>query len=129
VLACPTEGNFSGLFGFSGATLIIGPPDAVERTSGAWVSGAYYETLGVLPVAASACPMTIGQAQRRWPSSPTSIGTENSSRDPRAIGQRILIEGVPVTIAGVSPAGFTGANVGSVRISQCRSLRLADPAK
>ena len=40
---------FSGLFGFSSTT--FGPPDAVERTRGAWVTGSYYETFGVQPVA------------------------------------------------------------------------------
>src|SRR6185436_7658888 len=35
-------------------------------------------------------------------------------RDPAAIGRTILLNGVPVTIAGVSPRGFAGANVGSI---------------
>src|SRR5947199_62227 len=34
------------------------------------------------------------------------------ARDPKAIGGTLLIEGVPVTIVGVSPPGFTGATVG-----------------
>src|SRR6185436_9505403 len=33
-------------------------------------------------------------------------------RDRQAIGRRILIDGTPVEIVGVSPAGFTGATVG-----------------
>jgi putative ABC transport system permease protein len=36
------------------------------------------------------------------------------SRDPRAVGGTILIESVPVVIVGVSPAGFSGANVGEI---------------
>src|SRR5579863_4831046 len=40
---------FSGLCGFSGATFNVGPSDSVERTPGAWVSGEYYQTLGLQP--------------------------------------------------------------------------------
>jgi hypothetical protein len=40
---------FSGLCGFSEATFNVGPPDAITRTNGAWVSGTYYETLGLQP--------------------------------------------------------------------------------
>src|SRR4029077_8038715 len=34
-------------------------------------------------------------------------------RNPAIIGQTMRLNGVPVTIVGVSPAGFNGANVGS----------------
>jgi hypothetical protein len=41
---------FAGLCGFSSAMFNVGSPDAVERTTGAWVSGEYYQTLGLQPV-------------------------------------------------------------------------------
>ena len=106
---------FSGAFGFSAAAFNVGPPGAVERTSGAWVSGAYYDTLGLQPIsgrlltreddrpgAAPAVVITDGYWQREF------------GRSPRAIGRPILIEGVPVTIVGVSPAGFTGVSIGQI---------------
>jgi predicted permease len=34
------------------------------------------------------------------------------ARSPEAIGREIVVEGTPVTVVGVSPAGFTGASVG-----------------
>ena len=106
---------FSGAFGFSAAAFNVGPPGAVERTSGAWVSGAYYDTLGLQPIsgrlltreddrpgAAPAVVITDGYWQREF------------GRSPRAIGRPILIEGVPVTIVGVSPPGFTGVTIGQI---------------
>jgi hypothetical protein len=42
---------FSSLGGFSAATFNVGPPDSVERTSGAWVTGGYYDTLALSPSA------------------------------------------------------------------------------
>ena len=40
------------------------------------------------------------------------IGRDASAATQRVIGESILLEGVPVPIVGVSPAGFVGANVG-----------------
>src|SRR5947209_1420491 len=42
---------FLGLCGFSGDTFNVGPPDALKPVGGAWVSGSYYQTLGLVPVA------------------------------------------------------------------------------
>src|SRR5258706_5342341 len=113
-LADQTE-IFSGLCGFSGAIFNIGPRDAVERTGGAWVSGEYYETLGLQPM--------IGRLIRREDDQPgafpVAVITDDYwrrkfNRDPNAIGRAILIESAPATIVGVSPAGFSGANVGEI---------------
>jgi predicted permease len=106
---------FSGLCGFSSATFNVGPRDAVERTTGAWVSGAYYETLGLQPA--------MGRLLRRDDdqpgAAPVAVITDEYwqrmfSRDPQAVGRAILIEGSPATIVGISPPGFSGANVGYV---------------
>jgi putative ABC transport system permease protein len=104
---------FSALCGFSGATLDVGPPESVERTSGAWVTGGCYGTLGLSPAAGrlltpeddspGAVPVAVisdGYWRRRF------------GADPQVIGQLLSIAGTPVAIAGVSPPGFSGANVG-----------------
>jgi putative ABC transport system permease protein len=106
---------FSGLCGFSSATFNVGPRDAVERTTGAWVSGEYYETLGLQPA--------MGRLLRRDDdqpgAAPVAVITDEYwqrkfSRGPQAVGRAILIEGSPATIVGISPPGFSGANVGYV---------------
>ena len=104
---------FSDVCGFSDATFNVGSPDAVMRTPAAWVSGAFYETLGLRP--------TVGRLLMRDDDRPGAIPAAVISdsywqrafaRDDAVIGRSLLIEGVAVAIVGVSPAGFTGATVG-----------------
>src|SRR5262245_6340961 len=42
---------FAGVGGFSGATFIVGSGESMQRVRGSYVSGAFYETLGLTPVA------------------------------------------------------------------------------
>jgi predicted permease len=106
---------FAGLAGFSGSALNVGSPGSVTRVPGAWVTGGYYETLGLNPV--------VGRLLTRdddQPGAPLvaviSYGywERQFVQDPRAIGQTLRLNGVPVEIIGISPPGFVGANVGSI---------------
>jgi predicted permease len=104
---------FASLCGFSSATFTTGEGDSLQKTPGAWVTGSFYQTLGLLPVAGrlltpdddrpGAVPVAV-ITDRYW--------KQKFGRDPAAPGQSILIAGNPVLIAGVTPAGFTGADVG-----------------
>ena len=98
---------------FSSAQFSVRDGDAQAAIPGAWMTGECYETLGLQPLAGrlfaanddspGAPPVAVisdGYWQRRF------------GRDPQAIGRQLIVEGKPVTIAGVSPAGFDGANVG-----------------
>ena len=104
---------FAQLAGFSEASFNTGPRDAVERTPGAWVSGEFYEALGLRP----ALGRLLAPADDHPGAAPVAVITDDYwqrkyNRDPNVIGRPILIEGVPVAIVGVSPPGFTGATVG-----------------
>ena len=104
---------FSGVCGFSSAVLNVGPPGTVERTSGAWATGACYETLGLGPAAGR----LLSQEDDRRGAVPVAVISDaywrrRFARDRQVIGRTLLIEGVPVPIVGVSPAGFTGPTVG-----------------
>src|SRR5436190_3135971 len=104
---------FQGLCGFSGDTFHVGPPDALEPVGGAWVSGGYYQTLGLVPIAGR----LLGPDDDRPGASPAAVITDHYwtrkfGRDPAAIGRPLLVEGVSVPIVGVSPPGFIGAIVG-----------------
>src|SRR6266487_5308167 len=104
---------FRGLCGFSGDTFHVGPPEALEPVGGAWVSGGYYRTLGLVPVAGR----LLGPDDDRPGASPAAVITDHYwtrkfGRDPAAIGRPLLVEGVSVPIVGVSPPGFIGAIVG-----------------
>jgi putative ABC transport system permease protein len=106
---------FSGAAGFNTASFNVGPPGSIVRVSGALVTGAYYETLGLNPVAgrllardddrpgaALVAVISYGYWERQF------------ARRPDIAGQPVLLNGVPVSIAGVSPRGFVGADVGSI---------------
>ena len=104
---------FAGLCGFSSDTLHVGPPDAVEVTGAAWVSGGFYTTLGLAPVAGR----LLEPDDDRLGAAPVAVITDSYwnrrfARRADVIGQPFLVEGVPVTVVGVSPAGFSGTTVG-----------------
>jgi len=105
---------FRSLCGFSSDTFNVGPPDALEPTGGAWVSAGYYQTLGLMPIAGR----LLTPDDDRPGAAPAAVITDSYwarwfGRDSSAIGRPLLVEGVPVTIVGVSPPGFSGAIVGS----------------
>jgi predicted permease len=104
---------FSSLCGFSSTRLAVGQGDSVESTTGAWVSGGYYATLGLQPAAGR----LLGESDDRPGAVPAAVITDGYwqrkfGRSPEAIGRQMIVEGRSVTIVGVSPAGFSGANVG-----------------
>jgi putative ABC transport system permease protein len=105
--------RFSGISGFSGAVFNAGPPGAIERTPGAWVTGNFYQTLGVAP----ALGRTLIPLDDVPGATPVAVITYRYwkgkyNRDPGVLGKELLVEGTPVVIVGVSGEGFSGANVG-----------------
>ena len=104
---------FAGLAGFGSDRVTVGSPDALEPIAAAWVSGAYYRTLGVAPAAGR----LLTEDDDRPGAPPAAVISERYwearfGRDPAAIGQLLLIENTPVPIVGVSAPGFDGAVVG-----------------
>ncbi|MGC4049788.1 MAG: ABC transporter permease [Paludibaculum sp.] len=105
---------FDGLCGFSGAEFTVGPRGSLSRVSGAWVTGAFYETLGLNP----ALGRLLTREDDRPGAAPAAVISDGLwsrqyARSADVIGKTIPINGVPVPIVGVSPPGFNGANVGS----------------
>jgi predicted permease len=104
---------FSGLGAFSGARFAVGQHEAIQSVPGAWVSGGFYAVLGIQPAAGR----LLTDSDDRPGAEPVAVITDGYwqrtfARSPNAIGQRLIVEGAPVTIVGVTPAGFDGANVG-----------------
>jgi putative ABC transport system permease protein len=105
--------RFSGISAFSGGSFNAGPPGAIEKTPGAWVTGNFYQTLGVSP----ALGRTLTPQDDVPGAMPVAVITYRYwegkyNRDTGVLGKELLVEGTPVTIAGVSAKGFSGANVG-----------------
>ncbi len=104
---------FSGLAGSCAATFKTGPPETGEPTPGAWVTGEYYQTLGIEPVAGR----LLTPDDDRLGAPPVAVLSDGYwarrfGRDPGIVGRTIRIDSADVIVAGVSPPGFTGVAVG-----------------
>ena len=106
---------FAGVGGFTGMPFEVGAAGSVARISGALVTGGFYETLGLNPIAGR---LLTDDDDREGapPVAAISYGywERQFNRDPNAIGRTILVGDSPVTVVGVSPRGFVGANVGQI---------------
>jgi predicted permease len=88
---------------------------APERVAGQYVTGDFFSVLGVSP--AIGRMITPGDDRFEAPNAVAVISdgywSRRFGRDPEALGKRIVVEDVPLTIVGVAPAEFFGLQVGS----------------
>ncbi|HZF31301.1 MAG TPA: ABC transporter permease [Gammaproteobacteria bacterium] len=106
---------FAGFAGFTRSGFNVGLPGALRRVDGALVTGQYYETLGVRPVAGR----LLGPDDDKPGAPPAAVlgytfWQREYAGDPAAVGQTILLNGIAVPIVGVSQPGFSGVTVGAV---------------
>ena len=85
------------------------PPEAID---GEFVSGDYFETLGVKPFAGRL--ISPGDDQPGAP--PVAVISfrawrERYGMDPSLVGSILLIDGTAFTVAGIAPPGFFGARL------------------
>jgi predicted permease len=104
---------FASLCGIGGATLFTGPPDALEPVGAAFVSGKYFETLGLTPFAGR----LLSDGDDQPGASPVVVITHSYwlrrfGGDASVVGRTMLLEGQQVPIVGVTPPGFEGATIG-----------------
>ena len=104
---------FASLCGIGGDTMFMGPPDALEPVGAAFVSGRYFETLGLAPFAGRLLNTTDDEPG----AAPVVVITHSYwmrrfAGDPSIVGRSMLLEGQQVPIVGVTPAGFEGATIG-----------------
>jgi predicted permease len=80
------------------------------------VSANYFEVLGVAPAAGRF--FTADEAGERESAFVVVLGhalwTQSYARDPDVVGRVVRVNGHPLTVVGVVPAGFTGAMIGAV---------------
>ena len=104
---------FASLCGMGGGTMFAGSPDALEPVAAAFVSGKYFETLGLAPFAGRL--LSAGDDQPgATPAVVISHGywMRRFAGDPSIVGRTMLLEGQQVPIVGVTPPGFDGAIIG-----------------
>src|SRR5579872_5448951 len=106
---------FAALGGFASNTFTVGPPSAQTPTPGTWVSGGFFQALQLTPAAGR---LLMPEDDRPGAGLVAVISDaywdRRFQRSASAVGATLLIEGVPVTLVGVTPPGFTGANVGEI---------------
>jgi len=105
-----TAAGFSSVRPFN-----VGSRGSVAAVRGAFVTGAFYETLGLTPFKGRlltraddeiGAPLVAVISHGYW--------ERQYGARPDIVGQTLTIGGAPVTIVGVSPRGFVGANVGDI---------------
>ena len=94
------------------AAMSLGTADNSERIYGTVVSGNYFDVLGVRPL--------LGRLLRPEDDQPNSVPQaviaealwrSHFRSDPEIIGRNIILNGQPVSVVGVAPAGFVGTTV------------------
>jgi len=105
---------FSGVAAFTSYSFNVTSGDGTVRLPGAWVTGEFYQMLGIEPLAGR---LLTPEDDRRG-AAPVAVLSyaywkNHYGGDFGVVGQTIQIEKQPVPIIGVSPRGFEGANVGS----------------
>ncbi|HEX5106877.1 MAG TPA: FtsX-like permease family protein [Vicinamibacterales bacterium] len=106
---------FTGVAGFSAFSFDVGSRGFISRVPGAFVSGEYYEMLGVIPAAGR----LLTPADDRPGAPPVAVISYGywdrwHTRSGDVLGETMLVNGAPVTIVGVTARGFVGTNVGAV---------------
>ena len=105
-----------GAFAWAGDRFNLSSTSASDIVQGMWVSGGMFEVLGVNPVLGRTIDMR-DDVRGGGPDGPVTVLSyrfwqRRFGGVPDVIGRTMTIERVPFTIVGVTPAGFSGPDVG-----------------
>jgi putative ABC transport system permease protein len=106
--------GFSSIFAFSPTEFNISPSGQVHEVQALWVSGEFFETLGVVPALGRL--LTVADDRPGCASSGVVIShsfwQHEYGGDQSVVGQTVSINRHPFPIIGVAPAGFYGVEMG-----------------
>jgi predicted permease len=103
---------FAGAAAMGDAQFSIASDGEPVRVRGQWVSGAYFDVLGVrMAVGRGFLPDEdrVGEAKPVVVIS-SRLWQERFAGDPAVIGRRVTVNGKPFTVVGVAPERFNGAD-------------------
>ena len=105
---------FSGLFAWGDTRFNLATGGEVRNAEGLWVSGDYFRTLGVQPLAGR---LITNEDDRVGCGAPAVVISypfwqREFGGDAQAVGKKLSLDGHPVEIVGVSPPDFFGVEVG-----------------
>ena len=105
---------FSGVFAWAPETFNLAPRGEAHLVPGVWVSGDYFNVLGVQPFLGRL--FTTSDDQRGCGSSGAvvsySFWQQELGGEASAIGRRLTVDYHPVEVIGVTPPSFFGLEVG-----------------
>lgn len=103
---------FSGMFCRDDAAFSLNFEGKTERVSGELVSGTYFPVLGVGPALGRVFNASDDQTPGGAPYAILSYRywVSRFAGDPRVIGRKLVLNGYPFTVVGVSQAGFDGTD-------------------
>lgn len=107
----------AGLAAFSMNDFNLAETGRTDRVRGLWVSGGFFDVLGVRPILGRGIAATDDR-RGGGPDGAVVVLNEQFWRsrfhgDPSVIGRRLTMDHVPFTIVGITPASFFGPAVGS----------------
>jgi predicted permease len=106
---------FSSVFAWDGGELRIGEGEQARRMRALWVSGEFFAALRLPPAVGRLLNSEDDQRGCATPGVVLSYAFWQSEFAGRtsAIGSKLIVEGRPFTVIGVTPATFTGLEVGN----------------
>src|SRR5262249_40094308 len=107
---------FSGVLARYPVPLSVAADDATERANGELVSGNYFEVLGVMPALGRVLDQEDDNTPGASPIVVLSHGywVRRFGGNPTVLNKTLTVNSMPMTVVGVSRAGFTGVQVGQV---------------
>jgi len=106
---------FSSLFAWAPDSFNLSPGGEVRKVTGLWVSGNYFDVLGIRPALGRLFADADDQRGCGVPGAVISypFWQHEYGGDPSILGRALSLNGKPVPIIGVAAAGFYGLVVGS----------------
>lgn len=103
---------FAGVLAWAPQRLTVGTPGDGEPVDGIYASGEFFSTLGVTP--ALGRPFTVEDDRSGAPVAVIShrLWLRRFGGTTNAIGAALLVDGTRTTVVGVTPAAFSGLEVG-----------------
>jgi predicted permease len=104
---------FAGIFAYADERFDLADGGEARPVAGSWVTGGYFSTLGVSPVAGRlpgagddyrGCPAVAALSHSLW--------QREYGGDPGAVGRTLSLNGHPFQIIGVADPAFSGVDVG-----------------
>ncbi len=120
---------FTGMFCFREVDMSLNYGGRTERIAGELVSGNYFPVLGVRPALGRLFTSNDDKFQGAHPVAVLSYGywLARFGGDPSIIGRKLMINGYPFTVIGVSQPGFSGTDPGydrQIRVPMMMSSKI-----